>query len=438
MNNRSEIYLERFSRMIRKETVSAKGQTDLTKFREFHELLKELFPALFTTCEVEDFDGSLLIKWEGRDSSRLPLLFMNHHDVVEAPGEWKYGAFDGICADGKLWGRGTLDTKGGLYSMLQAADELCEEGFVPEQTIYFESSCNEETDGTGAQAIAAELAARGIKFRYILDEGGMIMYDPIGGADGVFAMVGMGEKGCADLKFTAKSSGGHASTPGKNTPLVRLGKFMAACEKEKLFDVEISSVIEEMFRRFAPYMKGVMKTVFSHPKGFAPVIRKVMPGVSPTAEALLQTTIAFTMSRGSDGANVLPQEAWLIGNMRFSHHQGREDSIAKVKALAEKFDIETEVLEPGFSSRLSDPMAPEFEIIGEAVEAIFKDVKAVPYIMTGGSDCRFFTDLSENCYRFVPFTITKEQMASIHGLNENVDVSCLEPAVDFYKYLMKK
>ena len=77
----------------------------------------------------------------------------------------------------------------------------------------------------------------------------MILEEPMAGARGAFAMVGLGEKGCADLKFIARSSGGHASTPGKNTPLVRLGKFMAAVEKSGLFEADISPVVCEMLKR---------------------------------------------------------------------------------------------------------------------------------------------------------------------------------------------
>ena len=56
---------------------------------------------------------------------------MNHHDVVEAGGNWKTDPFSGAVKEGRIWGRGTLDDKGGLWAMLQAAEEMIEEGFVP-------------------------------------------------------------------------------------------------------------------------------------------------------------------------------------------------------------------------------------------------------------------------------------------------------------------
>lgn len=435
--NRIDEYVNKLSLMIQKETVSEEGQTDLTKFYEFHDLLKNLFPNVFSACEVEDYNGSLLLRWKGMENGK-PSMFMNHHDVVEAPGEWKYPPFDGKVAESKLWGRGTLDNKGGLFGMLQAADELIAEGYSPKNDIYFETARTEETDGSGADAITTALAKKNIDFSFCLDEGGMIIYDPIGGVDGTFAMIGVGEKAFADLKFIAKSNGGHASTPGKNTPLVRLGKFMAACDRSNIFEVEMAEPIAEMLKRMAPSMKAPLDKVLGHPKEFKPLLSAVMPSISPAAGALLKTTLAFTMAQGSAASNVLPQEAYVIGNMRASHHQGTDKSIEAVKKLAAKYDVEVEVVSRSVDSHISSYKSDAFKLVEQAVDSIFDGVGTAPYIMTGASDSRYMSRVCKNCLRFTPFIIDKDQLASIHGLNENVDISCLEPAVDFYKYLMKR
>ena len=140
--NRTQIYANRLSLLIQAETISGKGQTDKSKFYHFHELLREMFPNLFAVCRFEDFDGSFLLHWKGK-TDRDPIMLMNHHDVVEATGNWKYPPFSGTVAEGKIWGRGTLDTKGGLWAMLQAAEELAETGFVPDRDTYFLSACTE-------------------------------------------------------------------------------------------------------------------------------------------------------------------------------------------------------------------------------------------------------------------------------------------------------
>ena len=436
-NSRSEKYAAELAELIRAETVSETGRKNEAKFNAFHEKMFAMFPKLFAAAETEDFDGSLLIRWRGK-SDKEPLLLMSHHDVVEAQGEWTHPPFAGEIADGRLWGRGTVDTKCSLWAMLRAADELAAEGFVPERNVYFESACNEETDGSGADAITKALSDRGIKFFMTLDEGGMMMYDPIGGADGVFAMVGVGEKGCADLKFIARSDGGHASTPGKNTPLVRLGKFMAAAERSKIFDVKLPPVVAEMLRRMAPYMKAPLSSVFKNADKLKPLLCKAMPLVSATAGAMLKTTLAFTMSGGSEGANVLPMEAYVVGNMRFSQHQGGRDSIEKITRLAKKFGVETQVLDAGFESPVSDYKSDAFKLVERAVAEVFPGTVPVPYIMTGASDSRYFSRVCDNCIRFAPFTIDEQQLDSIHAADENIGLDTLAPAVDFYKYIIKE
>ena len=434
---RAMLYAERLSRLIQIETISAKGQTDRSKFYQFHGALREMFPNLFDICEFEDFNGSFLLRWKGRTDA-APVMLMNHHDVVEASGEWTYPPFSGAIAEGKVWGRGTLDTKGGLWAMLQAADELAAEGFVPRQDTYFVSACTEECDGSGGDMISKELLRRGIRFAMVLDEGGMILEEPIGGARGKFAMVGLGEKGIADLKFVARSSGGHASTPGKNTPLVRLGKFMVAVEKSHIFEADIPPAIGKMFETLSASMSQPLKFVLGHPKLFKPVLLKAIPAVSGTAGAMLKTTLAFTMAHGSEGSNVLPQEAWVIGNMRYSHHQGAEESIEAVRKLAAEFDIETIVLESGVSSHISDHDSDAFRLVEAAVSKAFPDVITSPYLMTGASDSRFMSRVSDHCMRFVPFLISDKQLDSVHGIDENVDVATLAPAVDFYKYFIRE
>ncbi len=435
-DKRNQEYAERLSRMIQAETVSAHGQTDLSKFYSFHKLLRTEFPALFAVCEFEEFDGNILLRWSGKDKKLLPILFMNHHDVVEASGAWSYPPFSGTVAEGRVWGRGTLDTKGGLWGMLQAGDELARDGFVPSRDIYFMSTCCEETTGGGADKISKILLERGIRLAMVLDEGGMIVDEPMSGTKGRYAMIGVGEKGYADLKFIARSSGGHASTPGKNTPLVRLGKFMAAVDSSKIFEVKMSPTVRATLASLSASMQGPLKFILGHPKFFSPLLCKVMPSISPVAGAMLKTTLAFTMAHGSDGSNVLPQEAYVVGNMRYSHHQGGEGSIRAVTELAKKFDIETVVLRPGFDSPLSSHESTAFKLVAEAVGKTYDGVKIAPYVMNAASDSRFMSRVCDNCLRFAPFSIDSKQLASVHGIDENVDVKTLAPAVDCYKYII--
>ena len=81
--------------------------------------------------------------------------------------------------------------------------------------------------GQGAPMTVQYLKEQGVKLAYLMDEGGMILEEPVGGVKGVYGVVGVLEKGYGDVKFIAHGTGGHASAPGKNTPLVRLGWHVA-------------------------------------------------------------------------------------------------------------------------------------------------------------------------------------------------------------------
>ena len=434
---RQDRYIEALQRMIRIDTVSdSENGSCPENFVKFRELLWDLFPHIKDACEVMDFDGSVLMKWEGRDAKAAPVLFMNHYDVVPASGNWRYPPFSGELAEGKIWGRGALDNKSGLFAMLQAADELAAEGYAPERTIYFESACNEETLGQGSDQISSWLAGQGVRLDMVFDEGGDVLREPLSGVKGTFAMIGVAEKSIVNLKFTARSDGGHASTPGKDTPLVRLGKFMAYVDRHRVFDVELAPAIVEMLRRFAPYMGKKGRLLENAGKMRRP-LGTLMPLLGPTANSLVTTTIAFTMTGGGEAVNVIPREAWVIGDMRCSHHQGKVDSIKEITKTANKFGIDVEITDESIESSVTDFSGKAFRLVEEAVAATLPHVDAcAPFIMTGASDARFFGRLSDQCIRFLPFLISDEQMDSIHGVNECLDADNLVPAVDYYRYML--
>lgn len=437
-SDRAKEYGEKLARMVRKETVSSRFEPDRTKFYEFHEILEELFPNIHKTCEKHVFNGSLLFKWSGKGNHE-PILFMSHHDVVEANGTWEHEPFSGdIDEKGRIWGRGTVDTKASLFCELTAVEELIKEGFVPEGDVYIASSCTEEWSGEGAPSTAAYLKEQGVKLAYVMDEGGMIIEEPIAGVKGTYGMVGVLEKGYGDVKFIAKGQGGHASAPGKNTPLVRLGKFMADMEKKSPFRREFDPTVKEMFSRLAPNMAFGMKVIFANMWLFEGVLKKLLPSISSAAGAMIQTTLAFTTAQGSEGLNVLPQEAWVTGNMRFIPHQDDKESIALISEAAKKYDLETEVIYKDAPCTVVDFKSEAFHRIEEVAAEIYPGIGICPYVMTGGTDAKYYKELSDNCLRFAPLYIDGQQYGSIHALNENIYQGALPMGVDFYKMMIQR
>ncbi len=427
---------KKLSKMIQCDTTSHANVYEEEKFLAFHILLEELFPLVHEKLERTVIDGNLLYYWKGK-SSEKPILLMSHQDVVPAEGNWKHEPFSGDIAEGKVWGRGAADTKASVMAFFQAVEELLKEGYVPACDVYLASSCTEEWAGDGAPKLVVELKRRGVELFLVCDEGGGIITDPIGGIKGNFAMVGVFEKGKADVKFTARSNGGHASAPGQNTPIPRLAAFVNEFEKHNPFQRKFSPEVSAMFESLAPYASFGLKLVFCNLWLFGPILKPILGKISAQAGAMIQTTIGFTMQTGSDAYNVLPQEATLGANMRFIPHQGEKESLAIVKGLADKYNLEMEVIHSNDYTEPVDIHGEAFRQVEQVIEKTFPGLPSSPYVMTGATDAQFYQEICPNCIRFAPVVFGPEQMKGMHGLNENIEYNCLPGAVRFYQNLIK-
>jgi carboxypeptidase PM20D1 len=124
-------HAERLAQMIRCETVSCRESFDDTEFKKLRDTVRELFPLFHEKAQFMTFSYDCWVyKLPGKDQSRN-MMVMSHHDVVAGTGEWKHPPFAAEIADGKLWGRGTVDTKTPLFAEFTAFEELLGEGFEP-------------------------------------------------------------------------------------------------------------------------------------------------------------------------------------------------------------------------------------------------------------------------------------------------------------------
>ena len=435
---KANAYALKLQKMINVETVSVRGKDNPELFRKLHKVMEDLFPRVFEVCEKIDIDGNLLVRWKGRDSNKKPIVLTSHLDVVAAEGDWKYPPFEGKIVDGKIYGRGSFDVKCGVFAFYQAVEELIESGYTPECDVYLASSCTEEVGGDGAPKLCKWFTDRNIRPFLLCDEGGAITEDPFIGVKGNFAAVGIFEKGYGDIKITARGNGGHSSTPGKNTPIARLAKFEAEIEKKSPFKVEFTPAVDGLLEIMAEYCSNFwIKMVLHNLWLFKPVLKKIMPAISSQGAAMLQTTMCFTMQSGSNGYNVIPQEAYVTANLRFIPFQGKKESLDIVRRIAAKYDLEVEEINCTEPTSSLDLNGPQYNMTKKVIRKVFPGVEIIPYVVTGGTDSRFYDGKIDASIRFEPVNVSKVQLSKMHGIDENLDIDTLPLAVDYYKEMIK-
>ena len=386
LEERNLRYAERLAEMIRCRTVSKKDGFEAEEFLKLRQVIETLFPRMTEAAERTILGkDAYLYKLKGRDESRN-VMVMSHHDVVEAKGTWQEKAFGGTIRDGKLWGRGTIDTKTPLFAEFTAIEELLEEGFVFPVNVYLFSSHNEETGGDGALLALDYFNEKKIRFDWIIDEGGAVIEPPMAGID-------------------------------EKKPFIR----------------KLHPEVRGMFEAMAPHMSFPMGFVFSHLNLFSGLLIKMMPKLNAAAGEMLGTGCTFRRLSTDEEGNCVG-EAFLrcINDADFAK------DLATLRTLAAKHAVEITVRdEDNEYYRPASLESGGYRYIKKTVEESFPYAAAVPFILPAGTDARHFSNFSDAVIRFAPIDIDKQQYASVHGENENISVDKLHLAVDFYKRLLK-
>ena len=426
--------------MIRCRTVSSmdKSLEDESEFKKFEELLPNLFPNVYSKCKYEKVgDRAILIKWQGKHSD-APSVFMAHYDVVSVEeADWEKGAFDGILENGILWGRGTLDTKGTLNGILQAAESLIEEGFVPYNDIYFAFGGDEEINGHGAHDVVELFKERGITPGMVIDEGGAVVEGAFPGVKQPLALIGIAEKGMLNVEYVVKGGGGHASSPAPHTPV---GRLSAACVRmeNKPFKYRVTKPAKMLFDTAGRHSTFLYRMLFANQWCFGGALNLYAKLLGGEMNALVRTTTAFTQMEGSKGVNVIPPVAKMASNHRIIPGETVDGVVARIKKIVSDEKIEINVINGSNPSVISDTSCEAYERVSSTVAETWQDAVVSPYLMVACSDSRHWGEISDKVYRFSAMSLSKEERATIHGNNERIPVQTISRTVEFFYRLMKK
>ena len=432
--------IENLCELVRCKTVSYRDHSleDDAEFQKLIGKLPALYPNVYEVCEFNQLpDRALLYRWKGKNDG-APAVMMAHYDVVPVNEDmWSVPAFEAIIKDGRIFGRGTLDTKVTFNGVLFAADHLISQGFVPENDIYFAFSGGEEVNGNGANNIVDYFLEKGIEPAFVIDEGGAVVENVFPGVSKPCGLIGVAEKGMMDVRYTVKSGGGHASAPKPKTPVDTLSR---ACVKmvDNPFKCHLTPPVAEMFDTLGRHSSLVFKIIFANIRVFLPVLDMICKKSGGELNALMRTTVAFTQMQGSSASNVIPPEASLVSNIRLNPDDTMESALEYIKETIDNEKVEVSLIHGMNPSRISTTDCEGWDKVASAVASTWKGCIVSPYLMVQCSDSRHYGRISDKVYRFSAMDLTAEERATIHGNDESIRIETAHRAVEFYIRLMKQ
>ena len=432
--------VESLSEMIRIRTVSNAdaSKEDAAEFERFRAYLTERYPTLAGKCAPERIGRcGVLYTWRGA-SSEKPTVLMAHYDVVPAYGEgWTEPPFSGAVKEGIIWGRGALDTKVTLCSIMEAAEQLIKEGFVPENDIYLAFSGEEEPAGPSAGDIVTALEERGVRPALVLDEGGAVVTGAFPGVSVPCALVGTAEKGQLRLSLEAESKGGHASSPPPQTTVGELAE--AVCEVDAAgAPFTMTPPVEQMLDTLGRHASFPMRVVLANLNIFRPVLDVVSQLSGGELNALLRTTCAATQMSGSPENNVLPAKASVGFNLRVINGESCDEAEARVRDAVSDPDITVRRIYAAEPSKYSETSGEAWDKLTGVIKRTWPKAVVSPYLMLAASDSRHYDRISDHVYRFCPLELSKEERGTIHGVNERIPTWKAVKCTEFYVRLIRE
>jgi carboxypeptidase PM20D1 len=435
--------VERFRALLRIPTISRLDteQVDWQQFDRFVTLLSELYPGVHRTLTRETVaQHSLLYRWKGL-SSNVPTVLLAHYDVVAASDErWDHPPFDaeltGAGDETLLWARGALDDKGALVSILEAVERCVDEGFVPANDIYLSFGHDEETVGSGSQAIVALLESRDIRPALLVDEGGAVVSGIFPGVDGPIAVVGVSEKGITSVDLTVVQDGGHASTPPRLSATARLARAITRLNAAP-FRARFSATNLEMIRTVGAHARQPYRWLFTQQWLTRGILLALFSRLSDETRAMVRTTAVVTRLSGSDAENALAEKATATVNMRVAVGSTVADSVEHIRRSIRDDRVEITALNPSEPSPISPTTGPQWNAVRTAILSVYPDVIVTPYIQLGASDSRHFTRICDAVYRFTPFEMSLAERGTLHAVNERIHVATWLRGIEFYAALMR-
>jgi len=428
---------------IRIKTISNQdySHTDFNEYDKFLKFLMMTYPKVHQVCQMDRVNEySVIYYWKSEVHEGKPVLLTAHYDVVPVEkssiNSWNLAPFSGEIKQGYIYGRGAMDDKNQVISIMEALEYSIENGFKPKRDIYIAFGFDEEVGGEkGAKTMASIFQEKNLQFEFVLDEGGAIIEGIVEGIDIPIGLIGVAEKGSSNLRIITSGDEGHSSMPTENSAIGKLSTIINNVEKNPM-PAKLTSPVERMFRLMSPYM-GKAGILLNHAKLVFPLLKRKL-SKSKTMNAMIRTTISFTMTGGGETENILPKTAWVNANIRILPGDSLDGVMKHIKKINKGIDFEMKVMNREEGSDVSPYDSESYLMIEKKIKQVFDGVEVMPYLMAGSTDSRKYSGLCEKIYRFSAVKMNQDDLDSIHGPNERISVENLQKMVLFYKILLEE
>lgn len=373
-----------------------------------------------TLVESEPRRASLVARLPGADPTLDPLLIHMHLDVVPADAsEWTVGPLSGEVKDGFVWGRGAVDMKNMVASVLAVAKRRMRTGAPPRRPLVLAFLADEENAGVlGAEWLVRERPELFEGCRTAIGEGG---------GWSVWATdqqriypVHTAEKAWAAVHVTAHGAPGHASLINDDNPVRVLAEAIGRLTSDR-FPLHLTDGVEALLRTACEVHGRTFDP--DDPEASLPLLGLDEREVA----AALRHTAHPTRTAAGYQSNVIPSSASAELDCRYLPGRWAEFETELRAALGDRVEIavlaQTMGLTPG-------PRAAERAVMSSALEALRAEDPAArvsPYLSSGGTDATHLQNLGINCFGFNPVLLPQDlDFASLfHGIDERVPVNSL-------------
>ena len=428
---------ESLSQAIRIPSVTG----DRTQIRAMGAYLRNRYPRAMEVMDCAQLpDGSVLLRWCSEQlSDQNPVLFCGHLDVVPGGDGWTVcEPFDGLRQDGRIYGRGAVDSKGVVIALMEAAENLIAEGHTPRRDVYFAFGADEETGGKkGAKAIGEILAQQGLRFDLVLDEGCTFQDMECDGRIYSAAMIGMGEKQQCEYVITARVPSAHASQPTRTTALGVLSEAVCRVESAQPHHRMTPLVRQHLDQAISTFPFAKRFVVANKPL-FSLLVSLVFKD-DPYVRSLIRTTIVPTKVEGHfDATNVLPGAASATLNARLLPGDTPEKILTDLQELLADLPVDVEMTDVWEPSGVTSEKEPMYRMLRDVIQQAHPRLPCIPTLMNSTGDARHYSALSDCILRFAPLVTGPTAGGGSHEADEFLAENALGVAVELYMSLMRK